>query len=497
MKLTLTPSSKRSVSTTIDNDDSITDSDVRIREGGPYQADIPSLITTIQSSASSTASSVINHDGITFWKPTTLLANEEIIEYIDFARSKHRMSEEQALGILYICKYKTSTAKILMQQYTPEIDDWTIEEKCLFEQAYKFYGKIFSRIRQMLPEKTIANLIQYYYSWKKTRKQMSLMDKHEKQHRFTSCDDSDDEMNENITSIQLPTKDLGSKKTNGFCLQPNEATSSSMDIDKQQNLNEEEQECCNCETSHCASSMYSTPKGILCLQCYTYWSSSGLMRPEQQPVKSSLKKVKKPPKNMVLDQNSLLAMANYMFNENATNDLANDNSTNSDVIDPIEQLEDEIRRERCTIQSQNQFIGYMSSLVRTDMELIRIPPLANRHSSSQQQLNEAISTWTTDETLLAIQAFAKYGKDYRCVANVVATKTVQDVETFFLECRERYQLDYVVELRLKLQHKSSNTITSASSSSTAPLTTNTDGSTAIPLLQIPTTSVLPTINATT
>jgi hypothetical protein len=41
----------------------------------------------------------------------------------------------------------------------------------------QFHGKSFHRIRQMLPDKSIATLVKYYYSWKKTRTRTSLMDR--------------------------------------------------------------------------------------------------------------------------------------------------------------------------------------------------------------------------------------------------------------------------------------------------------------------------------
>jgi hypothetical protein len=193
MKLTLTPSKKA-------NELDITsDNDVQIHEGSSYQAAIPSLDSTPLST---------DHDAILFWKPTELISDDDLVDYIDYARGKHRMNEEQALAILQICKYKISTSKLLMDQYTPETDEWTVEEKFLFEQAYKFYGKTFSRIRQMLPEKTIAELVRYYYSWKKTRLHKSLMDKHEKQCQLMPYEgdgDSDDE-DRNTTSVSLPTK---------------------------------------------------------------------------------------------------------------------------------------------------------------------------------------------------------------------------------------------------------------------------------------------------
>lgn len=194
MKLTLTPSKKANEA------NASTDNDVRIHEGSSYQANIPALHST---------PSPTDHDAILFWKPTDALSDHELSEYLGHARRHHRMNEEQALAILQICKYKTATSQLLMEQYTPEVDEWSVEEKFLFEQAYRFYGKTFARIRQMLPEKTVAELVRYYYSWKKTRLHKSLMDKHEKQCQLMPYDDdggeSDDE-DRNMTSISLPTK---------------------------------------------------------------------------------------------------------------------------------------------------------------------------------------------------------------------------------------------------------------------------------------------------
>jgi len=201
MKLTLTPSKKSNSSTTAEVDSSSTsDYDVRIREGSSYQANIPPLDPIPLAT---------DHESILFWRPTTSINDDDLIDYIDFARRKHRMNEEQALAILQICKYKISTSKLLMQQYTPEIDEWTVEEKCLFEQAYKFYGKMFARIRQMLPDKSVGDLVRYYYLWKKTRLHKSVMDKHEKQSQLMPYDNNDDESDEderNTTSVSIPTK---------------------------------------------------------------------------------------------------------------------------------------------------------------------------------------------------------------------------------------------------------------------------------------------------
>ena len=196
MKLTLTPSKK---SNEVDSS-STSDCDSQIREGPSYQAIIPPL---------DPISSSTDHESVLFWCPTDFVNDEELIDYVDFARRKHRMNEEQSLAILQICKYKISTSKLLMQQYTPEVDEWTTEEKFLFEQAFKFYGKTFSRIKQMLSDKSVGDLVRYYYSWKKTRLYKSVMDKHERQSQlmpYNGDENESDEEERNTTSIPIPTK---------------------------------------------------------------------------------------------------------------------------------------------------------------------------------------------------------------------------------------------------------------------------------------------------
>ncbi|CAH2325177.1 REST corepressor 2 isoform X1 [Pelobates cultripes] len=64
-----------------------------------------------------------------------------------------------------------------LANFTPFPDEWSVEDKVLFEQAFSFHGKCFQRIHQMLPEKVIPSLVKYYYSWKKTRSKTSVMDR--------------------------------------------------------------------------------------------------------------------------------------------------------------------------------------------------------------------------------------------------------------------------------------------------------------------------------
>ncbi|KAG8584331.1 hypothetical protein GDO81_008777 [Engystomops pustulosus] len=79
--------------------------------------------------------------------------------------------------MLFWHKHNIEKSLADLPNFTPFPDEWTVEDKVLFEQAFSFHGKSFHRIQQMLPDKTIASLVKYYYSWKKTRSRTSLMDR--------------------------------------------------------------------------------------------------------------------------------------------------------------------------------------------------------------------------------------------------------------------------------------------------------------------------------
>lgn len=119
-------------------------------------------------------------------------------DYITVAKEKYGYNGEQALGMLFWHKHDLERAVMDLANFTPFPDEWTIEDKVLFEQAFQFHGKSFHRIRQMvsnsmvrggevivkfslqLPDKSIPSLVKFYYSWKKTRNRTSMMDRQEK-----------------------------------------------------------------------------------------------------------------------------------------------------------------------------------------------------------------------------------------------------------------------------------------------------------------------------
>lgn len=71
-------------------------------------------------------------------------------EYISVAKEKYGYNGEQALGMLFWHKHDLERAVLDLANFTPFPDEWTAEDKVLFEQAFQFHGKSFHRIRQMV-----------------------------------------------------------------------------------------------------------------------------------------------------------------------------------------------------------------------------------------------------------------------------------------------------------------------------------------------------------
>ena len=95
-----------------------------------------------------------------------LIFTPSVSEFIQMAKEKHGYDEEQALAMLFWHNHDLDLASKDLANFSPCPDQWTEEEKVLFEAAFKVHGKSFNRIRQMLPDKSIAALVQYYYLWK-------------------------------------------------------------------------------------------------------------------------------------------------------------------------------------------------------------------------------------------------------------------------------------------------------------------------------------------
>lgn len=146
--------------------------DSMIRVGTNYQAVIPECKPESPARYSNK-----ELKGMLVWSPNHCVSDAKLDNYIAMAKEKHGYNIEQALGMLLWHKHDVEKSLADLANFTPFPDEWTVEDKVLFEQAFGFHGKCFQRIQQMLPDKLIPSLVKYYYSWKKTRSRTSVMDR--------------------------------------------------------------------------------------------------------------------------------------------------------------------------------------------------------------------------------------------------------------------------------------------------------------------------------
>ncbi|XP_047221089.1 REST corepressor 3 isoform X1 [Girardinichthys multiradiatus] len=180
--------------------------DIGMRVGADYQANIPEF------DPGSIKYTEKDSSGMLVWSPYHSIVDSKLDEYIAIAKEKHGYNVEQALGMLFWHKHNIEKSLADLPNFTPFPDEWTIEDKVLFEQAFSFHGKSFHRIQQMLPDKSISSLVKYYYSWKKTRSRTSLMDRQARKLANRSNQDDSDEEIEEANHIEANDSDYDPNK---------------------------------------------------------------------------------------------------------------------------------------------------------------------------------------------------------------------------------------------------------------------------------------------
>ncbi|XP_030636463.1 REST corepressor 2 [Chanos chanos] len=356
-----------------------------IRVGGDYQAQIPEF------KPDSLAYTEKDQRSMLVWTPSSQVSDAMLDEYILMAKEKHGYNMEQALGMLLWHKHDVEKSLADLANFTPFPDEWTVEDKVLFEQAFSFHGKSFHRIQQMLPDKLISSLVKYYYSWKKTRTRTSVMDRQaRKLVSKREKEDSNDEMEEG---------DPGSD--------------SDFEIDAKKEPNK--------QSSGNGGVVVGGGGGGTGGGSERGPGRCGPTRKENQGAQyrhHPLRARRRPPKGMHLDQDDLLTVS-------ATTDsgtVAN------------RQLDTQLVSLKRQVQSIKQNNSLLKQKLRDGIDTAR-------PTEPTPKIN---SRWTTEEQLLAVQAIRRYGKDLAAIAEVIGNKTVAQVSSFFVSYRRRFNLEEVL-----------------------------------------------------
>lgn len=373
-----------------------------MRVGRDYQAQIPPLIPVADRKPELYA-----ERALLVWSPTNDILDSKLEDYISIAKEKYGYNSEQALGMLFWHKHDLDKALVDLSNFTPFPDEWSVEDKVLFEQAFQFHGKNFHRIRQMLPDKSIAALVRYYYSWKKTRARSSLMDRQVRR------------MVTQRTGEDSNTVDSAEAVVSAIASDSDEDKNEAKDGESIKSL------CLNCGIN--CSQLQATAKGALCATCASHLKRTGTMRPTTGPIRrdkpagiaSSGRHKRKPPRGMYLDHEDLVT-------------FSAEPEIQSDAV--LKGMDGEIVALKRLVQKNKQVLSALTKRVSEGLSNWKPPDNSGRINAR----------WTNEELLIAVQGVRKYGKDFRAIADVIGTKNETHVRMFFISYRKRYNLDAVL-----------------------------------------------------
>ncbi|XP_031638495.1 REST corepressor isoform X2 [Contarinia nasturtii] len=450
----------------------------KIRVGKDYQTTCPDFIPPQDRKLES-----LNDRALLVWSPTKDIPDNKLEDYISVAKERFGYNGEQALGMLFWHKHDLERAVLDLANFTPFPDEWTEEDKVLFEQAFQFHGKSFHRIRQMLPDKSIASLVKYYYSWKKTRSRTSVMDRQEKMKAKEgsengsengSNDDSDNEdkaspnlnggsssngsnqLNIGVGGIsnnkETTSNFIGESSSNAANLQntagssltannnPNTSTNDKDNLkssinasaDVFGNVGQNQKDCVGCGVpcNHTNTSSH----GALCKSCFHHWSRTGSLRPTSGPGLS--KRSRNNTNNGVERHKSKLPRGMYINHDDIVK-LASQESSNSRGDDLLTNMD----REISTLLSQIQNNKQMSS----SLKVKNSNKAASVFRPGTITANRISARWSNDEYQLAIQGMRIFGKDFQSIAEIIGTKTESQVNQFYTNYRKKYSLDDILK----------------------------------------------------
>ncbi|TRZ05268.1 hypothetical protein HGM15179_021839, partial [Zosterops borbonicus] len=159
-----------------------------INVGSDFQAELPELQSRPPSEDEEPASLV--------WKPweeddSDMEKPDKVRELLDMASSRGIPGAQAQLELALHCLHQargsvpealemflsggppTPQGHPLADYHYSGCDRWTPEEKESFQKAFHTYGKDFHLIQKQIQTKTVAQCVEYYYSWKKQQKPAS------------------------------------------------------------------------------------------------------------------------------------------------------------------------------------------------------------------------------------------------------------------------------------------------------------------------------------
>ncbi|XP_039447286.1 REST corepressor isoform X1 [Culex pipiens pallens] len=473
----------------------------KIRVGRDYQAVCPDMVPAPERKPEQ-----VNDRALLVWSPTKEIPDSKLEEYITVAKEKYGYNGEQALGMLFWHKHDLERAVLDLANFTPFPDEWTVEDKVLFEQAFQFHGKSFHRIRQMLPDKSIASLVKFYYSWKKTRSRTSVMDRQEKMKKNDSSENGSDHGSNEDSDDDKPATALAASvslasstthtaisggpsatalaATNGTDSgEPGKPSSSasaaaataeadSAGVDSGEVTGEAggpvtngngvpssaaptSLNCSGCGVT--CSELNATPQGNLCGSCYHHWRRTGVLRPTSGPTfmnkrarnsallgKSGDSHKRRPPRGMYINHDDIVKLADSAQSGAGGAGAAIGTGTGVGSTPDTTNLSVDL-----LAGMDREIVSLWSQIQLNKQAVSKLKATIEDTSAvihpAEVQVVRFTSRWNNEELLLAVQGVRKFGRNFQAIADTIGTKTEAQLRTFYVNYRRKYNLDSVLK----------------------------------------------------
>lgn len=411
------------------DDDYLEDHGMRV--GGNYQAEIPQFI------AYAPAPEYYEEEkAIRVWSPYNKIPEHVLEEFITKAKEKFFYNTEQALGMLSWHKFDLNRAYADLPNFVPYPNEWSVEDKVLFEQAYQFHEKQFNKIRQMLPDKSMANLISYYYGWKKTRTRASLMERQTRRFASRKVADGNAQSDEEVGDEDMENgnnqNELNESGEEGQG-NPDAATNDRNHQPAEEATEDPDISCCICNKELRLQGknlgvIVEAPNGDFCSKCYVEWKSTGRNVVPSTELGDCYYQPSGEPKRILFCYQDVLR-------------LVEGPPEQGDIM--LKHLDAQIENSRREIQNKKQKLSFIKDKIKPIAE--QISELNMNDFSDILPEYQPTKTWTPEETQLLIQGLRRYGTDFSAISDVLRTKSPEAVRTFYAAQKERLNLELLVE----------------------------------------------------
>lgn len=378
------------------NSDSDSEPSNGVRVGTDYQAEIPDFFRQ------KPAPENYDEKALLVWTPNNEIEEDKLADYITIACEKYNYNAEQALGVLFWHKFNLECALSDLPNFVPFPDEWSMEDKALFEQAYQFYNKNFIKIHTLLPDKKVSSLVKFYYTWKKTKSKSSYLDRQVKKGSQTKDDSTTDSATNDVMADSDPE------------YEPNNGVSSHKSQSK---------ECILCK-NRTGTHFYNSKMGLLCTKCYNSKRKDG-----------SLKSTA----NLVVDSNARHTNKVDARKMELISKLSPDLTTMLADIDILNEVakERQLPIKSKVISSLDNEIEEMTKKYKNLKQVNAAKKAAINESPDYPLLNQnnnrIISRWNDTEILLLTHAVRDFGKDFKTIAEILGNKTDIQIKNYFLQ----------------------------------------------------------------